>query len=476
MESGEIVNHQTNSLVKISIAIVFSFISLSYTAGQHGSSAKERPVSIATFDVDATPPVGSHMAYQPVINTWDMGLRARGIVLLGGSKPIVLCAVDWLAISNESHDAFRLALADAANTTPEYVAVHTLHQHDAPRSDFTTEHILKEARLEPLSFDGGFTREVIQRLAKAVKESLKQAQPVTHLGLGEARVFNVASNRRILGADGRVRAGRMSSCKDPALRAEPEGLIDPEISMVSFWNNDKPVAVLSYYATHPQSYYMTQVPNPDFPGIARFQRQLDVPEALHVHFTGAAGNIAAGKYNDGSKQNRAILAERLADGMKRAWEGTVRRPLSGKDIRWQIEPVKLPAGQELQSLSKHLDARKKDTTFLLATPWYKNATQVAWLERSRQGKSIDVSCLTLGDARILHLPGELFVEYQLAAKKMASDQFVAIAAYGDGGPGYIGTSIAYDQGGYEITVSNVGPDSERALMKAIENLINGKGR
>ena len=462
--------------MKITITIVFSLIFLTFGLAQHVSSPNEGGLSIATFDVDATPPVGSHMAYQPVINTWDMGLRARGIVLLGAEKPIVLCAVDWLGISNESHDAFRLAIADAANTTPEYVAVHTLHQHDAPRSDLTTERILRQARLQPLNFDGSFTREVIQRLAKAAKESLKQAQSVTHVGLGSAHVFKVASNRRILGPDGKVRAGRMSSCKDAALRAEPEGLIDPELSMVSFWNNDKPVAVLSYYATHPQSYYMTQVPNPDFPGIARFHRQLAVPEALHVHFTGAAGNIAAGKYNDGSKQNRAILAERIADGMKRAWDNTLRQPIARKDVRWQVEAVKLPGGKEIQSLLKDFDARKKDTTFLLATPWHKNATQLAWLERSRQGKSIDVSCLTLGQARILHLPGELFVEYQLAAKKMAPNQFVAMAAYGDGGPGYIGTAIAYDQGGYEITVSNVGAESERVLMKAIENLINGKGR
>lgn len=60
--------------------------------------------------------------------------------------------------------------------------------------------------------------------------------------------------------------------------------------------------MLSFYATHPQSYYRMGIPNPDYPGIARFFRQLAVPEALHIHFTGAGGNIGAGKYNDGSKK------------------------------------------------------------------------------------------------------------------------------------------------------------------------------
>src|SRR5207302_7237023 len=75
-------------------------------------------LQIATFDVDATPPIGSLMAYDPVTNRWDLGLRARGIVLLGAGEPIVLCAVDWIGIANEGHDAFRTALARSAGTSP----------------------------------------------------------------------------------------------------------------------------------------------------------------------------------------------------------------------------------------------------------------------------------------------------------------------------------------------------------------------
>ena len=117
--------------------------------------------------------------------------------------------------------------------------------------------------------------------------------------------------------------------------------MSPIVSLVSFWNEHTPVAVLSYYATHPQSYYRTGVPNPDFPGVARFQRQLAVPSALHVHFNGAGGNIGAGKYNDGSPANRLALAERLADGMRRAWEKTKREPITAESLQgipWKSLP------------------------------------------------------------------------------------------------------------------------------------------
>src|SRR4029079_17214275 len=99
-------------------------------------AADEPGVKIATFDVDATPPVGSMMAYDKVLRRDDLPLRCRGVVLLGAGEPIVLCAMDWIGLANEGHDAFRDGLAKAAGTPRERVAVHSLHQHDAPDCDF----------------------------------------------------------------------------------------------------------------------------------------------------------------------------------------------------------------------------------------------------------------------------------------------------------------------------------------------------
>ena len=423
---------------------------------------------VAVFDMDITPPVGSLLHYNPMIRKWDLGLRARGIVLLGAGDPVVLCAIDWIVIANEAHDAFRQGLADAAGTTVDRVTVHTLHQHDAPFSDFTTEAILKEFGMDPQQFEGSYAREAIRALATTVSNAIGNAQPVSHLGLGSAEVYKVASNRRILGEDGKVRATRYTTCTDPKMRAEPEGLIDPMVSLVSFWNEDKPVAVLSYYAVHPQSYYRTGVANPDFPGVARFFRQLAVPDALHVHFPGAGGNLGAGKYNDGSHENRLILAERLADGMRRAWETTERQPLNAEAISWGIVPLALSPSPRLSIDA--VEAKLKDKTD--TSDKRMTARDLAWLRRCRDGHQFEATCLTLGSARLLHFPGEMFVEYQLAAKAARPDLFVTMAGYGDGAPSYIGTQIAYEQGGYETSyVSRVAPDSEVPLMAAIDSLL-----
>ena len=397
---------------------------------------KSPDLQMATFDIDVTPPIGYEMAYDTVIKTWDLGLRARGVVLIGSGQPIVLLSVDWIGIGNQCHDVLKRTIAEAAGTIPRRVAVHTVHQHDAPRCD-TASHLESE-----------YVQSVFSRLDFAVQHSLENTQPITHVGHGKAEVSKVASNRRILSSDrDTVRAMRYTSCGDSALRAEPEGVIDPMVSLVSFWNEDEPLAVLSYYATHPQSYYRTGIPNPDFPGVARFLRQLAVPDALHIHFTGAGGNIGAGKYNDGSHENRGILAKRLADGMKRAWESTELRPVSASSVAWDVKPVALPAN---------------------------TAKDNAYTDRYWSGEKIDLQCLTLGGVRILHLPGELCIEYQLAAKAMRPELFVAVAAYGDYGPSYIPPAVAFERGGYEAGAAGVTPEAEAVLMEAIRKLLNAE--
>jgi hypothetical protein len=426
-------------------------------------------VRLATFDVDATPPLGSAMAYDPVRRIDEMTLRCRGVVLLGAGQPIVLCAVDWIGIANEGHDAFQTELAKAAGTVPGRVAVHALHQHDAPGCDFTAEKIIHELGIQGYSrFDGTFQRQVIQRAADAIRAALPNAVTITHYSYGEAIVKDVASQRRIKGPDGLIRFTRTSSTKDPAVRAEPEGVIDPVVSLLGFWSEDKPVALLSFYACHPQSYYRLGIPSPDFPGIARFIRGQDVNAALHVHFNGAGGNVTAGKYNDGAQPNRMILATRLANGMREAYEKSVKTPLTPSDIGWSNVLVDLPVAPHLNE--EDLIAKLKSTP---PKGYVAYADQLAWLRRVKSGHQIDITCLRIGNTRMLHLPGELFVEYQLAAKAMRPDLHVMMAAYGDYGPGYIGTAASYPEGGYETapTSSSVAPEVEPVLMRAMKTLL-----
>jgi hypothetical protein len=426
---------------------------------------------LATFACDVTPPPG-----HPLCGGWiepvravDDPLRALGVILLGMGRPVVLCAVDWCGIRNEAHWLWRQKLAQATHTVPENVALHCLHAHDAPFADLGAERLSEAVPGAPRCLNLRFFEQAVARTARAAQAALAATRRFTHLGIGQARVEQVASNRRVIGRDGKLKYWRGSSTRDSAARAEPEGLIDPWLKTVSFWDGPRPLAALSYYATHPMSYYGQGRVSSDFCGLARQKRQQDDPSVFQVYFTGCAGNIAAGKYNDGAPENRPVLRDRIDRAMAAAWRATVCQPVSGWE--WRVVPVRLPARAE-KSFGSEASRKVLEDAKESKARRGNAAFQLSWLERL--SRPIELTCLDFGKVLILHLPGEPFVEYQLYAQRRRRDAFVCVAGHGDGGPGYIPTAGAYSQGGYEIGVALAGPASEGLLRTAVAKLLEAK--
>ena len=460
-------------VVLLSISVLALILCVHPSLSQAAGTSEPAPLQVATFECDITPPVGSPLCYGHVApaKTIVDPLSARGIVILGSEKPIVMLALDWVGANNGAQDVWKQKLAEALETTTDRCAVHCLHQHDAPGVDISTNARLKQQNLNGVMYNEDYLNDVMQRTIKAAKASLKTAQPVTHVGTGKGKVKQFASNRRILGPDGKVKIVRFSSSRNPAAIAAPVGTIDPFVRLLSLWNKDQPIVILSYYATHPQSYYGQGGVSCDTVGLARALHEKQTPGVLHVHFNGAGGNIGAGKFNNGEPRNRPLLAQRLADGMKQAWDTTQKTPISSKDVNWKSKPVLLPLRDtldetKLTSILKNSKARLTDRI--------RAARDLDYLKRTQAGTTIDITRLKLGPAQIVHMPGELFVEYQLAAQKMAPEGFVCMAAYGDQGPGYIGTRISYAQGGYETSrVSRTAPEVESVLMQTLKELVTG---
>jgi hypothetical protein len=377
--------------------------------------------------------------------------------------------VDWCGIRNDSHRAWCEALAKAAHTTPQRVAVHCVHPHNAPFADLEAQKIVEAVPGAPHSLDRKFFETAVARAAEAVGEGLKKTQRVSHVGTARARVKRVASNRRIVGSNGKVSFTRYSATKDPKVRAEPEGLIDPWLRTVSFWDGEQVLAALHYYATHPMSYYGDGRVSSDFCGLAR-DRHAQETRTFVAYFTGCAGNVTAGKYNDGAPENRPQLRDRILAAMREALKSTKRRPLAG--WQWRVEAISLAPRRE-NSFGERESRQLLENPRASKAARGNAALQLAWL--ARRDRPIDLACLDLGEALVLHLPGEPFVEYQLAAQAMRRDRFVCVAGYGDGGPGYIPTDKAYLEGGYEPIVALARP-CEALLRKSMAKILEAPGQ
>ncbi|MGE0374852.1 MAG: hypothetical protein AB7Q45_05510 [Planctomycetaceae bacterium] len=451
----------------------FGGLFLGLVAGLFGPSAAgaEKPVSqVGTFSVDVTIPLNHRCMGVLPTKSQSIGdpLYAKGFVLLGADAPIVYVAVDWCEIRNGAYDQWREALAAAAGTTRERVLVSSLHQHDAPVTDLGAARLLETVGLRGELYDETFHDRTVARVAEALRESLNLLQPVTHLGLGQAEVRQVASNRRIVREGRPPDFSRGSRSGESAFdAAAPEGEIDPFLKTLSFWDNDRPLLALSVYATHPMSYYGQGDVSSDFVGLARQKRQDEDPEVFQIYASGCSGDVTAGKYNDGSPADRLKLIDRMTQGMRDAWKNTRRVPLETITFRNTPLDIEYSPDADLthESLREQLESdqlRIEDR--ILAAMGLSSRLRVA------AGQTIDFPCIDFGAAQIVLFPGESFVGYQLMAQKMRPDSFVVAIGYGECWPGYIPTDAAFGDN-FQDKWLWTAPGAEARIRAALERVL-----
>ena len=283
--------------------------------GKHGMA--DDGLRIATFSVDITPPLGLPVGqgFIPVLQRAEHPLLARGILLSDSGMACVLCSLDLMEVHNESYDFLRQTIAAAAKVPESQVALQCLHQHTAPAIDTAAQRLelaednpRRRATAEYLTF-------VAKQLSTAIHGSQENWQRVTDIGTARAKVERVASNRRPEQADGSILGRSSNTATAPELRELPEGLIDPWVRTVSLHDGERAVAHLHYYASHPQSFYGDGRASYDVPGIIREELEKKTG-TFQLYLTGCGGDIAFGKYNDGSPQARAELAARLQAGIE----------------------------------------------------------------------------------------------------------------------------------------------------------------
>ena len=431
----------------------------------------EKSWRLASFAADVTPPIGHPLIgglRGPAKSIKDR-LSARGIVLAGGERPLVICGLDWCELRNDAYDAFRDALAQAAGTDRQRVLLSCLHQHDAPYFDLTAQKLLTAAGYPKRMFDPLFFERAVADTAAALKAALPKALPVTHVGAGQAEVKQLACNRRVVGADGKPRFNRYSFVRDAAIRDAPEGEIDPQLKTLSFWNGEAPLAAISVYATHPMSYYGNGEVSYDFPGMARDMHQRRLPDVFQMYLTGASGDVVAARYNDGTPAGRQQLAERLADGMDAAWKATRRVPLEG--VRFRCESLDLRPPDEGKLTIAAMENTLSDPAASQSDRIYA-AMGLSYRQRCDRGQPIDVPAADFGPAQLVVVPAELFVGYQLAAQRMRPDQLLLTPAFGECAPGYIPTDSARREGfveehGYCWVLPGVEERILAAIRKAV---------
>ncbi len=438
------------------------------------SAENRASLRVAPFLVDVTPPVGHPIAYG-VNRKVDSPLYVRGVVLDDGAGRAVLAAVDFIFLWGGAHRQWRRLLGRAAGAPPARVLVHAVHQHDsvlpAPEMDALLRAHGFAGYLDP-AYWARISGELADAVRRAVRPGRRGAwRAVAALATAERRAARLASNRRLVGPDGKVWAMRFSMCSDPKLQRQPVGKIDPLLRTIGFVSRGGGlIATLHFYGSHPTCSYRRDRVGSDVPGAAlRRLEKATGGEGVHVYFTGCGADVTFGKYTYARKaRSLAVLGRRLGEAMVanvRALEPQARAPLAFAHARFE-----LPLNRACTATA-HRRGLKAAGSRQLANF---HARRLVLLRKWKQWRRPRISRLSLGPAvHVLSLPGECVVEYQLYAQRLLPEHFVGCAAYGEGHYFYLPTAAMYAEGGYEPTRGVYTPAIERSIKGAIERVLAG---
>ena len=419
---------------------------------------------VATFRCNVTPDIGEPLIWVTPAAKVEDPLWAKGVVLDDGHARYVLCAIDWCGLGGSIHFLFQGKIAAATGTKVERVAVQSVHQHTAPYIDGNAYRLLRMLKSPPLLMSNGFLQQVTGRLAQAAKDAVARLEPFDRIGIGQARVEQVASARRIF-QNGQLITRYSSGGSKPELAALPEGPIDPVIRTITLAAGERPLVRLHYYASHPQTFCCDGRISGDFVSTAR--EALEKEENIfQVYFTGCAGDVTVGKYNNGSIEARTALAQHLEHGMKAAITAT--RFETARELRWRNIDLRLPLKPAADASPAGLRSRLESPGSQSGQDLYRTAIALAFAVRHRP---LQATSLEAGRIRILHFPGEPMLEFQKYAQAERPDEFIVVAGYGDMSPGYLCTDRAFAEGGYEPGASNAGPGTEARVKEAIRTLL-----
>lgn len=415
-------------------------------------------------------------------------LYARALALQLGERRVCLVALDVTIMTKRWADYIRAGAA-RLGFEPAAVMVHGTQTHSAPGlGHFMVDDDLGGIPPELEWVRGGETawcRSAADKAIEAIGQAAANLQPV-EVGLGRAVRDDLAFNRRGITREGKaVMPWLFSSQAKPLGPTELcclEGPIDPEVGVLCLRGADgRPAGLVLHHSCHPVNVF-AQVPNlavsADWPGVwAETLRQAYGCPALVVN--GCCGNLNPWPafQPDFHPDHRRMGAE-----LAKTAEAVIARlsftPVTTLDWRVrevplpirEVEPERLAAAQQL--LAEH-PAPKLQENGDVDWEWMMAALAVSVdLQRRREGNiAYEIQVLRIGDVAIVGLPGEPFVEGQLAIKVGSPAAYTFVAHMTTQYAGYLPTREAFPRGGHEVNTSYWAKVCPGALETVAQNAV-----
>ncbi|MGQ9514884.1 MAG: neutral/alkaline non-lysosomal ceramidase N-terminal domain-containing protein [Thermoproteota archaeon] len=411
---------------------------------------------------DITPPVGYALVgysdrIQGSIGVHDP-LYAKALVLRAGRETVGIISCDILSPPQKSVDEARRLIEKETGVPGSAVMIHGTHTHTGPDNDAMGE----EWKIV-----------LGRKIAGAFLEAWRNLQPAK-IGLGTGESF-IGVNRR----------NPSSPVKPYYLYSWPEGPFEPLVKILRVDRTDgKTVCTIINYGCHG----VTLGPNEllisrDFSGYT-----VDLIEKVRTGSICMFLNAPCGNINP-----RWIWEIPQSEGTfpRFNWAGSIPRwsDLKSEDRFREAERLgNILGGESIKVLEQIIDfhdeveissrIKKVNLPVIKTLPtWFKKRFAMASCDVVAE-IGAELQAFRIGDTVILGLPGEIFLELGMEIRKRSPFEHTLIAELcNQDWIGYILTTQAYGEGGYEPTASIFKPDAGKILVeesiKLLDEVHNG---
>jgi hypothetical protein len=460
--------------------------------------------------IDITPPLGTHLAgdgagiYRPGKKVLDP-LYAKAVVIESAGRKVAIVTLDVICITDPYTRMIREA-ARALGFEPEAVMVHSLQNHSAPSvgglmldPDFP---FTPESGTEYLTGSNeAYCRQAVTGAIASLHAAVEKLTPV-EIAYGRGILSNQAFNRRAIGMDGSVHMPWFYEGKTqplgPIHLRYMEGPDDPEVGVIAFRSPDLTLqAVLLHFSCHPVNLYATrrEVISADWPGAWAAALSKQYPAACpFTVLNGCCGNLnpwppMTPDFKPDHRRmggNLAKMAAKVLDRMEFS---------ATKTIEWRMRQVPLTYREVPEARRKEVDRILKrhpqpqwnHDRSAVENEWFLAAStkSIDYCRKRMPEFLYEVQVLRVGDAFLVGLSGEPFVEGQLAIKTQSPLPYVQVAHMCSHYTGYLSTLEGARHGGHEANDlytnwAKLAPDSlDRVVQNVKEmmaDLMGGRGK
>lgn len=388
-------------------------------------------------------------------------LYAKAVALSSGDAPediFIIASVDICGISRADHEQICAEITRQTGIPPTNIILAATHTHSGPATigHFNQKEEQYTARLRTLT-------------AEAVVKAVRNMVPA-FAGCGSGLETTISHYRRLMAKDGHVIMNWEPYTPDQIVG--PLGEIDPEVGVLKVLSGDagrKPLAILFNHAGHPNvmsgdNYLLSA----EYPGLAEniLERRLG---GTAVFVNGAQGTMDIDGLKDRDWQGMDRVAGALAEAVMQTSAMIEVKP--DIKVRGGFSHYSLPArrisDRELAWAKSILTGAKGKIAALpdgvgddYKAALFKRLHAVQ--DTPHQFEQIGI---VVGETAWLSFPGELFTEIGMRIKRASPFAHTYIIGLANGNTGYVPTSEAIRQGGYESDTRQVDESAEETIFE-----------